>query len=132
MPSPSGPTFYIDESIFSLKLIEGLQRAGVDLKIAGTDIPSGASDETWLQACGENGWLALTRDQRIRYRKLEKEALKEFGVGAFTFTGGQATGATLSLSVLTALPGMMAAAKSTPKPFLFVFGVAGHLRKIEL
>lgn len=123
---------YIDESIYSRKLIDALISQGAKVKSVGTDVAFGSSDEVWLKACGEQGWCALTRDQRIRYRHLEKEALKEFSVGAFTFTGGQATGEQIVQVVLGMLPQILNKASSTAKPFLFSFTMSSHLRQIPL
>jgi hypothetical protein len=72
------------------------------------------------------------RDQRIRYRKLEKEALKAYGVGAFVFTGGQATASQTAVAVLERLDKMRALAVSERRPFLYTFGLYGPLAKAKL
>jgi hypothetical protein len=33
------------------------------------------SDETWLTEIGQRGWVAITRDQRIRYKPNERQAV---------------------------------------------------------
>jgi len=85
------PTFYVDESIFSNALVAELTAAGIAFDRVGLTVPLGAPDEVWLSHCGKHSYLALTRDQRIRYRALEKQALIDHGVACFTFTQGQAT-----------------------------------------
>jgi hypothetical protein len=64
------PVFYVDESIFSNTLVAALTAAGIAFDPIGTTVPFGAPDEVWLSHCGTHGYLALTRDQRIRYRSL--------------------------------------------------------------
>jgi hypothetical protein len=54
-------------------------------------LPKGTNDETWLSFVGKNGWVVLTRDKRIRYRRLERLALQAANVPAFVFTGGNVT-----------------------------------------
>jgi hypothetical protein len=61
-------------------------RAGIAFDRVGVTVPFGAPDDVWLSHCGKHSYLALTRDERIRYRSLEKQALIEHGVACFTFT----------------------------------------------
>ncbi len=39
--------------------------------------------EQWLKAVGEKHWIVITRDERIRYREAEKQALRRGKVRAF-------------------------------------------------
>ena len=68
-----------------------MQVAGANVRRVGPDIQKGSTDEEWLEIVGKNNWIALMRDQKIRRRRLETEALKTHGVAAFAFTGGQET-----------------------------------------
>jgi hypothetical protein len=36
-------------------------------------------DRVWLQSVGEKGWVVLTKDQKLRYRPLEINALRARG-----------------------------------------------------
>lgn len=45
------------------------------------------SDEVWLQRVGANGWYAISRDKRIRYRPNERQAVIREGVGLFLIMG---------------------------------------------
>ena len=117
--TPLSPVYYIDESIYSKVLIQKLLDIGVQIEHVGVAVPFGSPDEDWLRLCGENGWLVLTRDQRIRYRKLERDTLKEFGVGAFTFVGGQATGPQMATCISSLIPRMNRKSLSDSRPFLY-------------
>lgn len=97
---------------------------------AGGAFPRGTPDEEWLAACGERRWLVLTRDKHIRRRILEREALQVYGVGAFAFTGGQATGTETADIVQRLLPKMVNIAISEPRPFLCTFGLTTPLVRI--
>lgn len=88
-------------------------------------VPRGTPDEVWLTDCGERGWVVLTRDKRIRYRVLERNALQTAGVKAFVFTGGNVSLAQTVAVVLKALPAMARIVEVTPAPFIFHFGTAG-------
>lgn len=131
-PREPAPTFYVDESIFSNVLIAALTAAGIPFDRVGLAVPFGASDEEWLSHCGRNRLVALTRDQRIRYRALEKRALVDYGVGCFAFTQGQATAGDSAARIIALMPRMLSIAKNQPRPFLYTFGVAAPLAKVKL
>ena len=44
-------------------------------------------DEVWLQRVGANGWFAISRDKRIRFRPNERQAVIREGVGLFLVMG---------------------------------------------
>jgi len=85
---PEPLTLYLDESLDGESLATALEQAGARIIRGSKHFPRGTPDETWLNECGRNGWIVLTRDKRIRYRVLERTALHEAGVKAFVFTGG--------------------------------------------
>ena len=129
---PSGPTFYVDESIYSKLVVAALKAAGARVEQVGVAVPFGSPDETWLEAAGKNGWIALTRDKRIRYRRLETQSLVLHGVCAFTFSGGNATAQATSDRLVELLPKFRAIAVSESKPFLYTFGLVGPLSRVKL
>jgi len=79
--------FYLDESIHSRTLLNQWRERGVMVKHAGEAFPFGTQDEVRLTACGVKGWIVLTRDQRIRRRVLEREAIRLSGAAVFALTG---------------------------------------------
>lgn len=130
-PEPA-PTFYVDESIFSKTLVAELNAAGIVFDRVGITVPFGAADDVWLNHCGRNSHIALTRDQRIRYRALEKRALVDYGVACFTFTQGQATAIQCASRIVALAPKMIAIARSAPRPFLYTFGLTAGLSQVTL
>jgi hypothetical protein len=91
---------------------------------------AGSSDESWLAAIGPRRWLALMRDQNVRRRRLERQALVAAGVGAFVCVAGEATAEEIAAVVIPLLPKMANIAISERRPFLFAFGLSGVLRQI--
>ena len=124
--------FYLDESIYSKILLEKLRLRGVTVEHAGGAVPFGASDETWLSKCGDNGWIVLARDKRIRHRRLELDSLTSHGVAAFVFICGQATAAETADIVDSLLQKFVNMAVSEPKPFMYTFGRGKRLSRIAL
>lgn len=87
--SPS-PRFFADET--DLGLARALAAARRDVVYPGSprlpEIVRGTKDEEWLEFVGANGLIVITRDQRIRYRPVEKLRWIEHGVRGFCITAG--------------------------------------------
>jgi len=64
-----------------------LREAGLDVICHDDRFTPGTEDHVWLEACGENGWIALTKDQRIRYTPLAKARIMEAGARLFVLVG---------------------------------------------
>jgi hypothetical protein len=78
--------FFFDENL-GIQLSNGLKQFGEDTCHLLNVLEPGTPDEVWLQYIGERGWFLITVDRRIRKRPLEKEALKQYKVGAFFLLG---------------------------------------------
>jgi predicted nuclease of predicted toxin-antitoxin system len=61
-------------------------------------------DRVWLQAAGERGWVVLTKDQKLRYRPLEINALRESKARVFVLIAGNLRGVEIGAVFLVALP----------------------------
>lgn len=106
--------------------------AGATVEHAGGKIPFGVTDDVWLYECGKNGWIVLTRDQHIRRRKLEREALTDNGVPAFALTSGEATAKQVEETIVPLIQKFVNMLVSEPKPFLYTFGLRGYLSPVKL
>jgi hypothetical protein len=124
--------FYLDESIYSRVLAGAIADLGAQVRTPADAAGFGAADAEWLTTVAESGWLVLMRDQRIRYRRLERDALTEAGIGSFVFTGGQASAAETAAVVTRMLQKLSNIGRSEPKPFLYSFGATGSLTRIKL
>jgi hypothetical protein len=60
--------------------------------VYGERTGQGLKDGTWLRDVGRRGLVVLMKDDAIRRRPLEREALVESGVRAFCLTNAQLTG----------------------------------------
>jgi hypothetical protein len=100
-----------------------LQAAGATVEKLPQHFPRGTPDETWLQVVGGKGWIVLTKDTRIRYRKLEQEALLRHNVKAFVFTGGAVTGAEMAVILGKAAPRLARIAETERPPFISMWWV---------
>lgn len=90
------PEFFVDRSL-GKSIVEALR--DVDLTVHsmadvyGEKRAQRLADEVWLRDAGENSWIVLTKDDAIRRRPAERDALTEAGVRAFCLTSAQLRGA---------------------------------------
>ena len=53
------------------------------------DIRPETPDSVWLPIVGEAGWIAISRNKRVRYNPVENRLLRQHGVRAIFLTGGR-------------------------------------------
>lgn len=86
------PHFFIDRSLGTVQFPKLLRDAGWELTTLtehyGKPAEETVSDVEWLHLCGEQGWPVLMKDEKIRYRTSEREALIEADVAAFCLASG--------------------------------------------
>jgi hypothetical protein len=124
--------FYLDESIYSRVLASAMSAAGAHVRIPADLAGFGAADEKWLALAATSNWVILMRDQRVRYRELEKRALNQAVAGAFVFTRGQATATDTAVIVCRLLRKFANIHRSERKPFLFSFGSGVTISRVRL
>jgi hypothetical protein len=73
---------------------EELRAAGIAIERHDEHFGSQTPDEVWIPEVARRGWVALTRDSRIRYSPLALRVLEESGARLFVlvgkFTGAEA------------------------------------------
>ena len=122
---PESLTVFLDESLDSLSVVTALCDAGAAVERLTDRFPKGTQDEVWLTEAGRKKWTVLTRDKRIRYRKLERLALQSAKVRAFVFTGGNVTAKETGTILAGALGRIAKIVAADPGPFIFHIGRSG-------
>jgi hypothetical protein len=64
-----------------------LKSGGLTVERHADHFAHNAPDETWLEAIGKRGWIALTHDRRIRYKPNELRAVMQHGVSLLVIVG---------------------------------------------
>lgn len=82
MPSPGPARFYADENVLGLG--KGLAELRRDVVYPGhravPQLRLGMLDVEWIPIAAQLGLIAITRDQRMRTRRAEREAMMEHGL----------------------------------------------------
>ncbi len=96
-----------------------LRAAGLNVRVHDDHFVQNASDTEWLTAVGRKRWIVITRDERIRYRAGEKQALRRAKVRAFVLTAqGNLRAETLAEIFLRALPKVCEVVAKNRPPFI--------------
>lgn len=92
---PERPEYFIDRNLSRHQLPDALRASGrvvhTMLSVYGPDAEELVSDETWLTDAGGKGWLVLTKDDRIRRRPAELDAIIRFRVRVACLTAANLT-----------------------------------------
>ena len=90
----SRPEFFVDRSLGRHRVAEALRDAGWTLRthfeVFGKR-DEVVADAEWLEFCGTEGLIVLTKDRRLRYRPAEIAAIRRYRVKAFVLTSGELT-----------------------------------------
>ena len=129
------PRFFVDETDLGLGKQLSQQWPGVVYPGHPSipSIPRGSLDEDWLRLVGQMSLIVITRDRRIRYRPVEKQAWITHQVRGFVLTGTNSQSTDQSLALLRKHRAAMAAtaARRPHGPWMFAVTEKG-LREIAL
>jgi predicted nuclease of predicted toxin-antitoxin system len=100
---PDPLEIFIDCSL-GRKIAEPLKAAGAVVHLHHDYFDEGAEDEVWLTEVGRRGWVVLTKDKKIRYRTIERDALLNAGLRAFFFMSGNIPFSEMAKIIADALP----------------------------
>jgi hypothetical protein len=89
-PAAAQPEFLVDRSLGRLLLVAALRTAGLTVRtladVYGEERAQQTEDAEWIKLAAEHGWVVLCKDQRIRRRPAERDALIEGKVRVFCLT----------------------------------------------
>jgi hypothetical protein len=107
-----------------MSLPQALRGAGLTVRtladVYGEQTAQETADETWLALAGDRGWVVLCKDDRIRRRPAELEALNEGKVRLFCLTNANLTFAEQAEWLLTNRHRIIQVSR---KPGPYVYGV---------
>jgi PIN like domain len=129
---PDGlPDLFLDRSLGRKKVPELLRAEGIRLVTLAEHygIPNDETiaDTEWLELCGQRGWLAVMKDDRIRYVGAERQALFDFGVMAAVITNANLPAGEMAARIVRALSDLAQICADRDRPFLYAL----HQNRIE-
>jgi hypothetical protein len=82
---------------------DALRGAGLDGRVHDDLSPQGTEDVVWLHDAGAHRWVVLTRDDRIRYNQLEREAALAAKLRFYSITSSSLKGDEAAALILSAV-----------------------------
>lgn len=120
--SPNKPhdstVFFVEASLGSAKVCDRLRNAGATVEIHIAHFKEDEDDPVWLRDVGTRGWVVLMKDERVRHRAVELEALIQGKVAAFVFANGQRSGEAMADAFAKAFHRMKRLVRKNEKPFI--------------
>ncbi|MEO8202036.1 MAG: hypothetical protein ABI679_16005 [Gemmatimonadota bacterium] len=110
------PAFFTDRDL-GLLVPSILAAGGLEVHRHHDHFRPDCPDEQWLKEIGRRRWVAITRDQRIRYKPNERAAVIRHKVRLLVLVG-KATFPELAKSFVRTTPRIMAFLADNPPPVI--------------
>lgn len=128
MSSDTPLEFFLDRSLGKATARHLREHGAVVHLIADcySDDAQNIEDQTWIAEGCRQGWVLLTKDQRIRHRSRELEALDGY---LFCLSAGNATVDVMAERLIAALPAIARAVARGESGFWLVYADSSVRRK---
>lgn len=122
---------FLDRSL-GRDIIAGILRAK-DIKVEVHDdhLEQTSPDEEWIKFVAERDWIAITKDDRIRHRKSEIAAIREYKARVIVVVAKNATGKEIAEILLRGWRQIARLSAKVPAPFMAKIHRSGRVRMIE-
>lgn len=121
---------FIDRDLWSRALDQALRDAGVPFVAHREMFDDDTPDADWLPRVAEERWVVVTRDQRIRYRRNEVDAVRRGRLHLFALSSGNLSAAESGRLLVAAWPRIQAAVRANAPPMLWSITRGGLIRQI--
>ena len=130
-PRNKAPVLFLDENTTSRLVIDALKSAGFKIEIHRDHFSAGTEDAVWLKEVAKRKWIAITRDQRIRYCPNEIAAVRQSGARMIFVTGGNLGSAELAALLATHAIKLGHFIDQRKGPFMAKLTSGGSLTKLQ-
>ena len=129
---PEELIFFLDRQLGRHKMAGILRGADLKVEVHDQHLAQDAPDPEWLAFAGKNNWIVITRDERIRYRVAEKQAIRRAKVRAFVLAAqGNLRAETLAENFLKALPKIRRLVEKEKPPFVAKVSRSGDVNLLQ-
>ena len=130
MKLPDPFIVFLDRSLGKQVIATALRAAGFKVEVHDNRFSTDAKDHEWLTEVGREGWIVLTKDQKIKYRKVELAAVIAANAKVFTLTAGSIQGSEMADIFLKAMPKIKAYVEANTPPYIVRISKAGLLSTV--
>jgi hypothetical protein len=108
---------YFTDRDLGKRFPEILRSSGLTVERHADHFAADTPDALWLETVGKRGWIAVTHDQRIRYKPNERDAVMRHGVGLLVVVGA-APSPDLARAFVATLPRIELFLAEHERPFI--------------
>jgi hypothetical protein len=119
--------FFTDANLGRHIVPNALRALGEQVRVCDEEFEPGTPDTVWLQRAGVEGWIVLTKDSKIRYRRNERETLSAARVRAFVLVSRNLAGPEMAEVFIKALPAIKRLCGKHVPPFIAHVHRGGHV-----
>jgi hypothetical protein len=116
---PEEIVFFVDRSLGKIDVPEALRAAGYRCERHDDHWDQTTEDSVWLAGVAARKWVVLTKDERIRYRPLELQALESARLRTFIVICGNVRGEDTARILLAAMKRILAVVNAKKGPFIY-------------
>ena len=125
-------TFFLDRNFGNFKIVEALRDSGYQVEIHDDHLDTKAPDEEWIKFVSKRGWLAITKDKRIKYRASEIYAIREYGARVLVVRAKNTTGEDVAAILLKSYHRIQRFAAKTKPPFIAGIDRSGKITLYDI
>jgi len=104
--------------------------AGIPVELHDDHFAPDCPDADWLAEVGRRGWIVITRDLRIRYRAVEREAVLAHDVRVISLTARRLSAEELGRAFVAVVRRVEHFVERTPGPFIATLSAKGDLTSV--
>ena len=125
---PERPTIFLDRCLGTDDVAKALRACGVTVEVHDDHFKQDALDYHWLPVIARRGWVALTKDRRIKSRALERKTVIRERVAYFVLRGQNLKGAQMADAFCKALPRIERILRQYEPPIIATVTPSGHVK----
>ena len=127
----SSVVFFVDRCLGQEKVTKALAAAGARVECHDDHFDQAALDADWLTVIGKRGWVALSKDNKVRYRDTERAAVLSAKVAYFIFRGHGMRGDDIAAVIVKALPQILLVLHKNKRPFIATISKSGEVKVLD-
>lgn len=126
------PTLFLDRNLGRHIVADRLRSEGMAVEVHDDHLPPDVPDEDWIALVGRMNWVAITKDNNVRYRTAELEAIRRHMPRVIVIRMKNATGPNIAALLVKARHRIARFAANRLPPFVAGIRENGTVQMYEV
>ena len=115
---PDQAVFFLDRNLGRHKVADRLRAEDIKVEVHDDHFSEKALDEQWIKFVAEQGWIAVTKDERIQYRAAEIGAVQKYKARVIVVVARNAVAEEIAAVLRKGHRRIVGLAAKAPAPFI--------------